>query len=250
MEPKLKQLTLTADVVSNRDIFVIGDVHGCYDEMLELLALASSEVPNMLPVFVGDLVNKGPKSIEVLRKIRTMDAFVVMGNHDMAVIKNYINYKDHPDETLRDKFKWIVDMTDEDLCYLQNLPHLIKIPSCNAIIVHAGIQIGVPLDEQSPRELTHVRNVVLDKESKLPVTKELVDEGVPWASLWTGPEHVYFGHDAVRRLQKYPLATGLDTGCVYGGKLTGCFINTGNKKILEVSAEEMYEIPGSKKKNT
>ena len=88
-------------------------------------------------------------------------------------------------------------------------------------MVHGGLVPGIPIEQQTRDHLLNLRSI---KDNGEP-SKKIV--GAPWASLWTGPEHVVFGHDAVRGLQRHPFATGLDTGCVYGRELTALVLPTG-----------------------
>src|SRR6516164_9026001 len=70
-----------------RDI-VIGDVHGCRDELHELLRVVGYRAPDRL-VFTGDLVDRGPDSVGVVRDVRKLGAVAVMGNHDEWYARYY-----------------------------------------------------------------------------------------------------------------------------------------------------------------
>ena len=65
--PEQCHVSLTSDTIKGRPVFMVGDVHGCLDELLELLELAGSEHKDPFVVFVGDFINKGPRNVDVLR---------------------------------------------------------------------------------------------------------------------------------------------------------------------------------------
>ena len=242
--PPVPHLVLSPELVASKQVLVIGDVHGCYKELVELLDRAGvSNNPDAIVIFVGDLVNKGPQCKEVLDLVRDIGAYSVRGNHDHRCVTKMIKLREDPNFKLDEKYKWIKGIDDSYIDFFKQLPYTISIPSLNAIVVHGGLVPNVPLNEQCPLHMMTMRNVVTCLD---PVTGEFVfdhlvrdNTGQCWAGLWPGPDHVYYGHDAARGLTKSLYATGLDTRCVYGKKLTGIFL-TGNKDIIEVDAKRTY----------
>lgn len=112
------------------------------------------------------------------------------------------------------------------------------------MIVHAGLIPGKHLERNSWFDMTEMRNIVYedyyDGEGLKGTKSEEI--GDRWITAWRGDLHVYFGHDAKRALQQTEYATGLDTGCVYGGKLTAVLIDQTNlkKQFLETKAKRQY----------
>lgn len=140
------------------------------------------------------------------------------------------------------RYRWLLLLKEDDFTFLQQLPYTISIPSKRALTVHAGLVPGVPLECQSLENLTHMRNITHEDyfSGRGLVGSSKADQGEAWASLWPGPDHVYFGHDARRGLQLWPFATGLDTGCLYGNVLTGVFIGSDDPEFLVVRAKQAY----------
>jgi diadenosine tetraphosphatase ApaH/serine/threonine PP2A family protein phosphatase len=216
---------------------VVGDVHGCFDELRRLIDRAKLSTGAEITL-VGDLVNKGPDSIGVVRFCRENGIGAVMGNHDDYLVRCIAARRRGDDKEFSEGVRKIAKkIADEDAAWLKALPLWERIPGQRAVVVHAGLIPGRALTDQKRDNLLTMRSVRPDGTGS-----KRVDEGVPWASLYRGPSHVYFGHDAVRGLQRWKYATGLDTGCVYGGRLTAFDLST--ESFVSVIAKKAYAEAG------
>lgn len=93
----------------------------------------------------------------------------------------------------------------------------------------------VALERQSLHDIYELREIVPAGNGKWRMAGKGLEEGVEWASKWDGPQHVVFGHDAKRGLQKLPLATGLDSGVCYGFRLSALVVQA-ERHALQVHA--------------
>ncbi|MDD9936772.1 MAG: metallophosphoesterase [Myxococcales bacterium] len=217
---------------------VIGDVHGCAEELEALLGACQHDASDRV-VLVGDLLRKGPDAAGVLEIFRRVGAESTCGNHDMHLLRwrQAIDAGTEPRRIDPDSEGFITEMSEADWALLRALPLVIRLPEHGAAVVHAGAVPGIPLEQQDPEVLLNVRTIRPDGSP----SKGHAD-GPLWGELWPGPEFLLFGHHARAGLQQHPHAIGLDTGCVYGGALTACVLP--DKRIVSVKAKRMYVRPG------
>lgn len=222
---------------------VIGDVHGCRVELDALLQKLAPQSDDAL-VFVGDLVARGPDSRGVLALVRELGARVVLGNHEERLLKARAAYRDRTPPPKMGKTHQAVfeELGEDDWAMLEALPLFLDLPEAGLRVVHAGLAPGLPMQEQDPWVLTHVRSL---GDDGTPSSKS----GTPWGKSYVGPPHVVFGHNARKDPQLHPDATGLDTACVYGGALTALVLPAGatvpppserRDALVSVPARDVY----------
>ena len=123
--------------------YVIGDLQGCYDELQTLLRHIDYQPEKDFLWFVGDLVNRGPKSLECLRFVKKLEqqgkAKTVLGNHDFHLLAAYAGFEKFcaKSDTLQDILQ--AKDVDELINWLRHQPLMVKHPLYNAVMVHAGI---------------------------------------------------------------------------------------------------------------
>jgi diadenosine tetraphosphatase ApaH/serine/threonine PP2A family protein phosphatase len=244
LDPSARRHMELDEALQRQRLMVVGDIHGCCDEFRMLLDQYARERDTV--ILAGDLVNKGPKSAEVVRLARSINALAIVGNHELASLRAHSNRQGGAKPQVEPFFAWTDELTPEDVEYLKKLPFTISLPLHNALVVHAGLVPGIALDEQNPLTMVTMRN--LRGKPGVPYEAfESVRHGSPWAPIWQGPEHIYFGHDATRRLQLCPFATGLDTGCLYGGSLTAVILQLGSPPtFVSVKAKATYVMPANR----
>lgn len=230
--------------VSQRTI-IVGDIHGCISEFDELLETISYSSSNDRLILLGDLIDRGPDSVGVVRKAREMGIECVMGNHEQKFLKWYKNAGSRID--VYDKEHFYSDFSNEDINYIANMNNYIKVD--NNIIVHAGLKPNIDITKQNKEDLLHIRYTDIDLNGiALSKVEKLGKEAVGayfWTEFWKGPENVIYGHNVnslsvplIEEVAPNIFCYGLDTGCCFGGYLTALILET--KEIIQIKAKQTY----------
>ena len=207
---------------------VVGDLHGCYDELMELLASVNFGPVDHV-VCVGDLVTKGPKNREVLDLFMHDARFrTVIGNHDLALRRKWNGEKIKLKDAQKATHKQLKSEKEVYLPFLNKLPFTIDLGT--HLVVHAGLRPNIELYSQTSEDMTLLRTLGKNRESQ---------DGTPWYEVYDGEKVVLFGHWPSPEARRGPKAIGLDTGCVYGYKLTGYIIE--EDRLISVAAHDAYD---------
>jgi len=211
---------------------VIGDVHGCANELLTLIK-AFNPGPQDRLMAVGDLINRGPDSRKVLDLVRRWKIEAVQGNHEDRLLTAW---RENKESILKAKdVDTFHKLRKKDFATLATWPHILEVPSLKMIVVHGGVDPAMPWPKQDPRTVLTIQ--VLNNKGR-PARRAEAPSGAPWARDWNGPEHVFYGHTPRPHPLCHPFATGLDTGCVYGFTLTAVVLP--HTEFLRVHAGKAY----------
>ena len=232
---------------------IIGDIHGCFDELQTLLTQLGYEITPAFEarhpegrkaVFLGDLVDRGPKISEVLKLVMNMagsgNALAVPGNHDMKLMRKLrgrdvqithglaesLQQLDHEPPAFREQVGDFMDSL---------VSHYV-LADGGLVVAHAGLK-----EELQGRGSGKVRDFALYGET----TGETDEFGLPvrynWASEYRGRATVVYGHTPVPEPEWLNNTICIDTGCVFGGRLTA--LRYPEKELVSVPAQQTYYEP-------
>jgi len=223
---------------------IIGDVHGCFDELIELLdklGYRGSHPEGRKAVFLGDLVDRGPKTPEVLRLVMDMvaagTAICVPGNHDIKLMRKLkgknVKLTHGLAESVQQLEKVSPAFHQQILEFIDSLVSHYQLDGGKLVVAHAGMS-----ENLQGRASGKVREFALYGET----TGETDEFGLPvrydWAADYRGRAMVVYGHTPVPEAEWLNNTICIDTGCVFGGKLTA--LRYPEKELVSVPAKYTY----------
>lgn len=240
---------------------IIGDVHGCFDELYELLTTLGYQINHVetddsnfgfevlaphdrKAVFVGDLVDRGPDSPGVLRLVMSMVhsgvAYCVPGNHDIKLLKylsgKQVQIKHGLEVTVKQLESESIAFKQSVRQFLYGLISHYVLDKGNLVVAHAGLK-----EEMQGRASGAIRSFCMYGET----TGEIDEFGLPvrynWAKEYRGKAKVVYGHTPVPDAEWLNRTMDIDTGCVFGGKLTA--LRYPEEELVSVKAQQVYYQP-------
>jgi len=196
-------------------IFAIGDIHGCFDKLIELMDTINVDFDMDRLIFLGDYIDRGPESYNVMEylielKSRHNNIVFLKGNHE-EMLENYISGTDRLAYLANGGHTTVDSYINAGITPKKNLlpeGHVNFLKSLdlfyetdNYIFVHAGLREKIPLKKQVPEDLLWIRRSFV---------KSSYDFG----------KRVVFGHTPLPEPLVQKNKIGIDTGAVYGKKLT------------------------------
>ena len=233
---------------------IIGDVHGCFDELHALLTKLGYEISThdcqgrhpegRKAVLLGDLVDRGPKIPEVLRLTMNMvangSALCVPGNHDIKLMRKLMGKDVRITHGLAESLEQLErespEFREQVAGFIDNLVSHYVLDDGKLVVAHAGLK-----EELQGRGSGKVRDFALFGET----TGETDEFGLPvrynWAAEYRGKAMVVYGHTPVPEPEWLNRTICVDTGCVFGGKLTA--LRYPEKELVSVPALKTYYEP-------
>jgi protein phosphatase len=233
---------------------IIGDVHGCYDELVSLLTKLGYEIAEdgwgathpegRKAVFLGDFVDRGPKTPAVLRLVMRMvasgSALCVPGNHENKLVRALrgrdVQVTHGLGESLAQLEEEPPEFGQQTLAFLDGLISHFVLDDRRLVVAHAGMR-----EEMQGRASAAVRAFALYGETTGETDEFGLPVRYPWATEYRGRAMVVYGHTPVLEPEWVNNTINIDTGCVFGGGLTA--LRYPEKELVAVSAAQTYYEP-------
>lgn len=242
-----------------RKVIIVGDIHGCLDELKSLMEKTNYDSSKDLLISAGDIVDRGPKSADCVKYLISINAIGVLGNHD-AKLMRYNKHLLRKKENKSYRFPMHIDpereniiesLSPEELDWINSLPAYIFLDEYNTAVVHAGVLPNMPLEKQPLEILTMVRYVDPQTLKMKSLNKDYSrpEGSVYWTSVYNDSYNVVYGH-CVHDLKepnvvsnsKGAFCFGIDTGACFGGRMTAVVFSNLNKdpEIVQVDSFKKY----------